>query len=394
MSSTSHPVFSTSNDNIKEVQNTGTRINASKTPSTLLSNDIERSIQLPQANSPPDGGTIAWLVVLGAWCTSFCSFGWLNSIGVFQEYYQNELLKGYSPSSISWIPSLQIFFTMGLGPFVGAIYDHYGPRWLLIIGTFLHIFGIMMASLGTEYYQILLAQGVCSPIGVASIFQPAVTCVVGWFNEKRGAALGILFTGSSIGGVIFPILVSHLITEVGFGWAMRICAFLMLFLLIIAAGMDANLAQYLLPILNAGSLFGRLLAGFLGDKIGRYNIFIVVCYLSGIWILALWLPGSSNAALIAFAILFGFFSGAYVSLITPLVMQISPMKELGFRTGIVIFVAAVGGFTTNPINGAILDDTGGWDGLKVFSGVFCIVGTTFVLAARIRRTGWKLWVRF
>jgi MFS family permease len=278
----------------------------------------------------------------------------------------------------------------------------------------------------------------------------AVTCVAGWFNEKRGAALGILFTGSSIGGVIFPILVSHLITEVGFGWAMRICAFLMLFLLIIAnftirafypahphkitsaqlvkpltepqfllitagffffsygffvpinylpvqalrAGMNANLAQYILPILNSGSLFGRLLAGFLGDKIGRYNIFIVVCYLSGIWILALWLPGSSNAALIAFAILFGFFSGAYVSLITPLVMQISPMKELGFRTGIVIFAAAVGGLTTNPINGAILDDTGGWDGLKVFSGVMCIVGTTFVFAARIRQTGWKLWVRF
>lgn len=27
----------------------------------------------------PDGGLAAWLVVLGAWCTSFCSFGWLNS---------------------------------------------------------------------------------------------------------------------------------------------------------------------------------------------------------------------------------------------------------------------------------------------------------------------------
>jgi hypothetical protein len=28
----------------------------------------------------PDGGMIAWLVVLGAWCTSFCSFGWINSM--------------------------------------------------------------------------------------------------------------------------------------------------------------------------------------------------------------------------------------------------------------------------------------------------------------------------
>lgn len=27
----------------------------------------------------PDGGFDAWLVVLGAWCVSFCSYGWINS---------------------------------------------------------------------------------------------------------------------------------------------------------------------------------------------------------------------------------------------------------------------------------------------------------------------------
>ncbi len=90
-------------------------------------------------------------------------------------------------------------------------------------GSLLHVFGLMMTSLGTEYYQILLAQGLCSAIGVSAIFQPcmfpcsftllpgrrgnqppsAVTCVAGWFNKRRGAAFGILFTGSSIGGVVF-----------------------------------------------------------------------------------------------------------------------------------------------------------------------------------------------
>ena len=28
---------------------------------------------------PPDGGATAWLVVLGAWCCSFSSPGWINS---------------------------------------------------------------------------------------------------------------------------------------------------------------------------------------------------------------------------------------------------------------------------------------------------------------------------
>lgn len=274
----------------------------------------------------------------------------------------------------------------------------------------------------------------------------ALSCIHGWFTTKRGAAFGILSTGSSIGGVIFPIMTTHLIRDVGFGWAMRICAFIILFLLIIAnltvranhppfpqklnkdqlikpfkesefvllllgffcftygifvpinylpsqaldVGMDTNLAEYLIPILNAASLFGRLFSGVVGDKIGRYNIFIVVCYLSGIWILALWLPDTSTAALIAFSALFGFTSGAYVSLIAPLVMQISPMAEIGFRTGIVFLTNSIGGLTTSPISGAILDNGIGWVGVKVFSGVFCIAGTTFVLMARVRRVGWGL----
>lgn len=273
-----------------------------------------------------------------------------------------------------------------------------------------------------------------------------MNCAAGWFNKKRGAAFGIMFTGSSIGGVIFPVMVSHLIEKVGFGWAMRICGFLILVLLVIAnmtvrpfmaphrhpitavqlrkpfgevdfllivagffcfswgffpsvnyleleavsLGMPANLAQYLIPVLNAGSLFGRLGAGMFADKIGRYNIYIIVCYLTGLFTLALWIPDTSNAGLFGFAVVFGFFSGAFVSLVTPLVMTISPMPELGFRTGIVLLGCAIAGLTANPINGALVEGPSGYLGLKVWSGVFCVVGSTFVLVARVRRVGWKL----
>ncbi|ORY10279.1 putative MFS transporter [Clohesyomyces aquaticus] len=420
-------------------------------PLSTLERDTEKSVQTkPAGRQPPDGGVAAWLVVLGAWCTSFCSFGWVNSVGVFQEYYQNDLLRGYSPSTISWIASLQIFLMLALGPFVGAIYDHHGPRGLLFVGTLFHVFGLMMASLGTEYYQLLLAQGICSAIGVSSIFQPSVTCVATWFTKKRGIAIGVAFTGSSIGGIVFPIMVSHLIRSVGFGWAMRICAFLILSLLIIAnltvrpfqpptpykvtgaqllkplreieflliaagsfifgfgffapltfipvealaQGMNDHLAEYLLSILNAGSLFGRLSTGFFGDKVGYYNTFIISCYGTGLWILVLWLPGASAAATIAFTVLFGFFSGGSVSLLTPLVMAVSPMAEVGFRMGIVLFVTGVGMLVTSPICGAIADLDDGWTKVKIFAGVFCLAGTTFILVARLRKTGLKAFVRF
>lgn len=65
------------------------------------------------------------------------------------------------------------------GPFIGLIYDKYGPRQLIIVGTFLHVFGLMMTSISTQYYQILLSQGVCSAIGVSAIYQPgkSAACV-------------------------------------------------------------------------------------------------------------------------------------------------------------------------------------------------------------------------
>lgn len=55
----------------------------------------------------PEGGATAWLTVAGASSCLFVSFGWINCIGVFQEYYQTHQLAQYSPSDVAWIPALQ-----------------------------------------------------------------------------------------------------------------------------------------------------------------------------------------------------------------------------------------------------------------------------------------------
>ncbi|KAJ5987253.1 monocarboxylate transporter [Penicillium sp. IBT 35674x] len=410
--------------------------------------DAEAPKQFWGHDAAPDGGAKAWLVVLGAWCALFCTFGWINSVGTFQSYYETSLLRQYSSSTIAWIPSLQIFFMFAMGPIVGQLYDRFGPRYIIFGGSFLHVFGLMMASISTEYYQLLLAQGVCSAMGVCAIFQPSMNAIPSWFDKKRGAAYGIVATGSSLGGVIFPIMVSRLIDEIGYSWAMRVAAFLILFLLAItvltvrsrvpprpramnsetllrpfkevkmvllilgfvfltfgifipidylvvqamSAGMSSYLAQYLVSMLNAASLFGRMSAGIFSDKIGHYNILVSACFLAGILVLALWIPATSNAAIIVFACTFGFASGAYVSLAAALVVKISPFPEIGYRTGLLFLCSSFSGLTTNPIAGAILQHDGGsYTGMKVFSGVFLLVGSVAVLAARLHHTGlvWK-----
>lgn len=90
----------------------------------------------------------------------------------------------------------------------------------------------MMTSLSSEYYQFILAQGICSPIGASMVFYPAMSTVATWFFRKRALAFGIMASGSSLGGVIFPIMVYRLIPEVGYAWTMRISGFLILGMLV------------------------------------------------------------------------------------------------------------------------------------------------------------------
>ncbi|KAF4207238.1 hypothetical protein CNMCM8927_003512 [Aspergillus lentulus] len=295
-------------------------------------------------------------------------------IGTFQSYYETTLPPEYSPSAISWIPKLQVSFMFGMGLIVGKLYDIFCPRHIILIGSFLHVFGLMMASLAAKYYQLLLSQGICSAIGAAAIFQPAMGCIPRWFSRRRGAAYGVISTESSISGVVFPIMVSRLMKSVGYAWTMLIGAFVILGLLDVAnlTVRARGRGWYLVAILNAGSLLGRLSAGVCSDRVGAYNIFVCVVFLAGVVVLGLWIPAAGNAAIIVFAVVFGFTTGAYVSLAPALVVDISPLEEIGYRTGLMFLFASVGGLTTSPIGGAILQrDGGSYTGMKVFSGGCC-----------------------
>ena len=155
--------------------------------------------------------------------------------------------------------------------------------------------------------------------------------------------------------------------------------------------MSLQLAQYLVSILNAGSIFGRTIPGILGDKIGRYNVMIAFCTLTCVFMLAIWIPATSNAGQLVFAPLFGFSSGAAIGLTPALIAQISPIREIGIRTGAVFAAGSIGALTGSPIGGALISrDNGGYLYMQLFGGCCCIVGVLFFLAARINIAGLEL----
>ncbi|MCO5596097.1 hypothetical protein L7F22_050157 [Adiantum nelumboides] len=406
----------------------------------------------PTPTGPPDGGFAAWTVVLGGFITLFNSFGFLNNFAAFQTYYYTNTLRGYSNSDIAWIGAMQSFTILSANLVLGPIFDRYGPRPLLIGATFTFAFGCMMTSLADKYYQIFLAQGVVVGASLGAAFITPMACIMQWFDKKRPAALGIAISGSSIGGVVWPIVTKALLDNVSFGWTWRALGFIGLGLLPIAVvtvrmpphvieakkkrgpqpvlaleafktpkytaftavyvmfamglfpllfyfpeltghyGVSTDLQFYSISILNAFSFVGRMGLPILAQFTGVWNTSIVciaICAISVFAFMAIDSPAGSVVAAGAF----GFTSGGALSLVVACVPAVIPnFQKLGASMGQIFFVASFFALLTGPIAGWILatKPTGNWIAVEGYVGACLIVCAIGLVFLRLHiNPDWK-----
>lgn len=106
----------------------------------------------------PEGGTRAWLVVLGAFFALFSSMGLMNSIAMFQAYTLSHQLKGHSEGTVGWIFSIYTFLAFFGGVYFGPVFDKYGPRWLIISGATCVVLAMVAMSFCTGKLTLLLSQ--------------------------------------------------------------------------------------------------------------------------------------------------------------------------------------------------------------------------------------------
>jgi MFS family permease len=125
--------------------------------------------------------------------------GIVNAYGVFQTFYETELLKDQTASNIAWIGSIQSFLLLFIGALTGPLYDYGYFRLLLAVGTFLMVFGMMMLSLCTEYWQIVLSQGIVVGLGGGCLFVPSVAILPTYFSTRMAFIIGVAGSGSGLG---------------------------------------------------------------------------------------------------------------------------------------------------------------------------------------------------
>ena len=124
---------------------------------------------------------------------------------------------------------MQVCLLALVGAFSGRMFDAGYFRTLITAGSSLQLLGVFMASLATQYWQLFLAQGLCAGLGAGLIYCPTLSCIATYFAKKRALAVGLVTSGSAIGGIVFPLIAQQLTSRVGFPWTMRVLGFVMMF---------------------------------------------------------------------------------------------------------------------------------------------------------------------
>ncbi|TDZ46905.1 putative transporter MCH4 [Colletotrichum trifolii] len=405
----------------------------------------EPSLLAPE-DDYPEGGWKAWSVVLGSWFASFSALGISNTIATLHAYVGTHQLADYTEGQIGWIFSTYMFLIFFCGLYVGPLFDKYGPKWLIFGGTVGVVTAQMLLSFSTKYWHFMLVFGVLNGCSASMLFTPSFAAIGHWFYHRRALATGIATTGGCIGGIVYPIMLRYLFEGAGWGWGIRAVGFIVLVccgaatLLIdtrlppapnasphpdvrifrepafavttvglflfewsmfvpltyvssyaIGRGFATTFAYQIPTILNAGSVVGRVLAGWWGDCAGPFNSLIVALALSTVACLAVWLPaGGSTAGLVVFVVLFGFASGNSISISPVCVGRLCKTENYGRYYATAYTAASFSCLFGVPIGGEIISAQGGsYQGVIIFCGVMYAASVAAFVAVKFMKVGWK-----
>jgi MFS family permease len=387
----------------------------------------------------PEGG-YGWIVIVGTFFVLNTTWGMINAFGVYQIYYQENY--DTKPSIISLIGSLQptIMYLSSIP--VIWMHNTIGIRLTVLIGGLIMVFSLMMVSICNAIWQVFLAQGVLYGFGAGITFFTAISIPPEWFKEKRALAVGITVSGSSLGGVIWPIAFQRLVKDVGFGWANRIIAFIFLPLVLLSSyciksrfpkvkkqimpnwgvcrdwkfmwltiscaigflglfpplfyiteycarlgNINPNVANYILAILNACSIVGRIVPPYIGDKIGRLNITVPAVLLTGILQFALWYPAKGEGLVVSFAVIWGIASGSFIAVFPAALGQLFGIKDFNSRLTVMFLISAPFTLLGPSVTGIWIPNSATTDErfnkVIIFSGIMMLASGVLCMVLRL-----------
>lgn len=398
---------------------------------------VQRSGALIEALARRLGRRFRWLVVLVSLT--------LILIGLGANYLVVVGLKpialdfGWSRASLALAYSLGMV-GMGLGGIVMGFWsDRVGMGLPALVGAAMTGLGAVVAGLSHSLWLFYLAHALLiGMLGNGALFSPLVANTTRWFAHRRGLALGLVISGQSLAGAVWPPIFRYAIDQVGWrqtfiGYGLfAVCAMVPLSLLLrprppepsratalpaggrgLIAGYRPNLVQAMLclaivgccvpmampmvhivahasdlgfsaargaemlSLLLASSALSRLAFGWSADRLGGLRTLLVAstCQVS---ILALFTVVDSLAGLYLVSALFGVGLGGIIPAYAMIVGELFPMREAGWRVATIYFFATLGMGLGAWLAGFLFDLMGGYQVAFVTGIAFNLVNLALV----------------
>jgi MFS family permease len=342
-------------------------------------------------------------------------------VSVVLPAVQSEFGTGRADASL---PYTLMMVCLGIGGiWTGRMADRHGLPPVLWCGAVAVFAGFALAAYSSNIWMFGLAHGILGLIGSSSTFAPLMADTALWWQKRRGIAVAICACGNYIAGAIWPPLVQHGITTIGWrptylmlgtlcGVGMLVLslkmrakppipkvsvatsalpndaavrpfglsAFRAQLLLCVAGvaccvamampqvhivayctdlGYGAARGAEMLSLMLTCGIVSRLVSGFICDRIGGIKTLLLGSVLQGLALLA-FLPFDGLVPLYVISATFGLFQGGIVPSYAIIVREHFSPNEVGQRVGSVIMATLVGMALGGWMSGWIFDLTGSY----------------------------------
>lgn len=167
----------------------------------------------PPLGHPPGRIYPGWWIVLATASGQLIQGGFVFwCMGLYTATFED--VFGAPRAQINLIETCLTVATNLLSPVAGILIDRWSIRHLMIIGMVAMGLGLLILSQAGTLFQVWVVWASLIPLGVLLIGAiPSAALVSRWFIRRRGLALGLTATGSSLGGFLVPPLMTWLFLE-------------------------------------------------------------------------------------------------------------------------------------------------------------------------------------
>jgi MFS family permease len=165
-----------------------------------------------------------WYILAVTVITQAITIGCTNYI---YSLYTIPIGEEFGASRMSLGSGMAIFLlSMGVySPILGRVMDKGDKRNIMVFGGLLMAVGFALLAATTALWQMALVLIFFIASGASMLGALASSTVLAnWFDRYRGRALGISAMGTSLGGVVMPVIVAPLIQSIGWRGSLLVLA--------------------------------------------------------------------------------------------------------------------------------------------------------------------------